>query len=242
MARTRVQECSVYFVQCSLCPVMRIPATLHYSMLLLPFAVCSHMFLSWQVNGSDGMYKYEEIILERVSFTSLHLTVPSSFNMSLFDVFSWGRMDFSPLGGSNSSVGLKENESKRKMLSVWITCDFECWWSYRCHTTARSMSDGVLTEKCQRGAIVWGFLVHNPVADVTSSCQKCKVISGMAVLVCDSSVCSGRAIWSCSHYSTHKYSTWHLQTHDRCALSPFPFLSKWHLSMQEAQVTHFTLH
>lgn len=93
---------------------MRIPATLHYSMLLLPFAVSSHMFLSWQVNGSDGMYKYEEIILERVSFTSLHLTVPSTFNMSLFDVFSWGRMDFSPLGGSNSSVGLKKMRAKEK--------------------------------------------------------------------------------------------------------------------------------
>lgn len=33
-------------------------------------------FLSQQVNGSDGMYKYEEIILERVSFTLLLVTFP----------------------------------------------------------------------------------------------------------------------------------------------------------------------
>lgn len=45
--------------------------TLFY--LLFPSAVHSHMFFSWQVNGSDGMYKYEEIILERVSFKSLQL-------------------------------------------------------------------------------------------------------------------------------------------------------------------------
>lgn len=168
MARTHVKEFSVYFVQCSLSSVMRTPGTLHYSMLLLPFAVSSHMFLSWQVNGSDGMYKYEEIILERVSFTSLHLTVPSTFNVSLFDVFSWGRMHFSPRGGSNSSVGLKKMRAKEKKLSVWITCDFECWWSYRCHNSAWSMSYGVLTEKCQRGAILWGFLVRRPVVHVIS--------------------------------------------------------------------------
>lgn len=63
-------------------------------MLLFPFAVDSQklLFLSLQVNGSDGMYKYEEIILERVSFKSLYLTVLSSFNVLLFDVSSWWRM------------------------------------------------------------------------------------------------------------------------------------------------------
>lgn len=39
------------------------------------------------------------------------------------------------------------------------------------------MSYVVLTEKCLRGAILWVFLAHNPVADVISSCQKYKVIS-----------------------------------------------------------------
>lgn len=53
----------------------------HFSVLLFPFAVDSHklLFLLLQVNGSDGMYKYEEIILERVSFKSLYLRVLSSF-------------------------------------------------------------------------------------------------------------------------------------------------------------------
>lgn len=58
--------------------------------LLSLFAVHSRklLFLSFQVNGSDGMYKYEEIILERVSFKSLCLTVLSTFNTLLFDVSS----------------------------------------------------------------------------------------------------------------------------------------------------------
>lgn len=74
MTRTFVKECSVYSGQCSLGSVMRIHEVIsHYSALLFPFAVHSHMFSSWQVNGSDGMYKYEEIILERVSFKSLQL-------------------------------------------------------------------------------------------------------------------------------------------------------------------------
>lgn len=59
-------------------------------MLLFLFAVHSQklLFLSLQVNGSDGMYKYEEIILERVSFKWLYLTVLSTLNMLLFDVSS----------------------------------------------------------------------------------------------------------------------------------------------------------
>lgn len=66
--RTFVKECSVYFGQCSLHSVLRIHEVLsHYS---THYSVHSHMFFSWQVNGSDGMYKYEEIILERVSIKS----------------------------------------------------------------------------------------------------------------------------------------------------------------------------
>lgn len=67
----------------------------HFSMLFFAFAAHSQklLFLSFQVNGSDGMYKYEEIILERVSFKSLYLSFFFSltFNMFLFWVSSrWG--------------------------------------------------------------------------------------------------------------------------------------------------------
>lgn len=79
MTRTFGKECSVHFGQCSLRSGTRDHEVFsHHSVLLFPFAVHSHMFFSWQVNGSDGMYKYEEIILERVSFKSLQL---SSFHL-----------------------------------------------------------------------------------------------------------------------------------------------------------------
>lgn len=92
--------CSVYFVHSPMFSALtRAYSCLtqqfsHFPMILFPFAVHSQrlLFLSFQVNGSDGMYKYEEIILERVSFKSLCLTVLSTFNMLLFDVSSGQRM------------------------------------------------------------------------------------------------------------------------------------------------------
>lgn len=64
-------------------------------------------FLSWQVNGSDGMYKYEEIILERVSFTiSLprFSTIPCSLAFSALSSIctfaAVNEMDLWPPGGS----------------------------------------------------------------------------------------------------------------------------------------------
>lgn len=76
--------CAVYFVHFPMFSVLShvytcLPELFSYfSMLLFADAVHSQklLFLSLQVNGSDGMYKYEEIILERVSFKSLYLAVP----------------------------------------------------------------------------------------------------------------------------------------------------------------------
>lgn len=68
------------------------------------FSLCGvtncYPLFSWQVNGSDGMYKYEEIILERVSFT-LELVTFLSTQFACHDESpAWG-VDFCPLGGSN---------------------------------------------------------------------------------------------------------------------------------------------
>lgn len=69
------------------------------------------------------MYKYEEIILERVSFTHHGCIFSHSILIPIF-FFTW-LMDFSPLGGGKQ---LSLNEYQRQILMIVNLYKILCKW------------------------------------------------------------------------------------------------------------------
>lgn len=126
------------------------------------------------------MYKYEEIILERVSFTCFFFSY--TIYTFLFDIFSAWWMDFSPLGGSKQlvlcSLCLKPKQKHLHLCKrTRIICDNIRSWRYSCYITSVRTSYGVSCEyECRIMPVRRRFL-HNPDAHVISRRQKCKVLS-----------------------------------------------------------------